>query len=49
MKKKLLCIAGILAVLAVIATLVGPSVILSAVRLPEPEDGFAYAEAFRTD
>ena len=49
MKKKLLCIAGILAVLAVIATLVGPSVILSAVRQPEPEDGFAYAESFRTD
>ena len=49
MKKKLLCIAGILAVLAVIATLVGPGVILSAVRQPEPEDGFAYAESFRTD
>ena len=49
MKKKLLCIAGILALLAVIATLVGPGVILSAVRQPEPEDGFAYAESFRTD
>ena len=49
MKKKLLCIAGILAVLAVIATLVGPGVIRSAVRQPEPEDGFAYAESFRTD
>ena len=49
MKKKLLCIAGILAVLAVIATLVGPGVILNAVRQPEPEDGFAYAESFRTD
>ena len=49
MKKKLLCITGILAVLAVIATLVGPGVILSAVRQPEPEDGFAYAESFRTD
>ena len=32
-----------------IATLVGPGVILSAVRQPEPEDGFAYAESFRTD
>ena len=49
MKKKLLCIAGILTVLAVIATLVGPGVILSAARQPEPEDGFAYAESFRTD
>ena len=49
MKKKLLCIAGILAVLAVIATLVGPGVILNAVRQPEPEEGFAYAESFRTD
>ena len=49
MKKKLLCIAGILTVLAVIATLVGPGVILSAVRQPEPEEGFAYAESFRTD
>ena len=49
MKKKLLCIAGILAVLAVIATLVGPGLILNAVRQPEPEDGFAYAESFRTD
>ena len=49
MKKKLLCIAGILAVLAVIATLFGPGVILNAVRQPEPEDGFAYAESFRTD
>ena len=49
MKKKLLCIVGILAVLAVIATLVGPGVILNAVRQPEPEDGFAYAESFRTD
>ena len=49
MKKKLLCIAGILAVLAVIATLVGPGLIFNAVRQPEPEDGFAYAESFRTD
>ena len=49
MKKKLLCIAGILTVLAVIATLVGPGVILNAVRQPEPEEDFAYAESFRTD
>ena len=49
MKKKLLCILGVLAALVMIATLVGPGVILSAVRQPEPEDGFAYAESFRTD
>ena len=49
MKKKLLCILAVLAALVLIATLVGPGVILSAVRQPEPEDGFAYAESFRTD
>ena len=49
MKKKLLCILAVLASLAIIATLVGPGVILNAVRQPEPEDGFAYAESFRTD
>lgn len=49
MKKKLLCILAVLAALVMIATLVGPGVILSAVRQSEPEDGFAYAESFRTD
>ena len=49
MKKKLLCILAVLAALVMIATLVGPGVILSAVRQPEPEEGFAYAESFRTD
>ena len=49
MKKKLLCILAVLAALVTIATLVGPGVILAAVRQPEPEDGFAYAESFRTD
>ena len=49
MKKKLLCILAVLAALVLIATLVGPGVILSAVRQPEPEEGFAYAESFRTD
>ena len=49
MKKKLLCILAVLAALVMIATLVGPGAILSAVRQPEPEDGFAYAESFRTD
>ena len=49
MKKKLLCILAVLAALVMIATMVGPGVILNAVRQPEPEDGFAYAESFRTD
>ena len=49
MKKKLLCIAAILATLAVIATLAGPGMILAAVRQSEPEDGFAYSGSFRTD
>ena len=49
MKKKLLCILAVLAALVLIATLVGPGVILNAGRQPEPEDGFAYAESFRTD
>ena len=49
MKKKLLCILAVLAALVTIATLVGPGVILNAVRQPVPEDGFAYAESFRTD
>ena len=41
MKKKLLCILAVLAALVTIATLVGPGVILNAVRQPVPEDGFA--------
>jgi predicted deacylase len=49
MKKKLLCLMAVLAALVMIATLVGPGVILNAVRQPEPEEGFAYAESFRTD
>ena len=46
MKKKLLWIVGILALLALLATLIGPRIILAAVRQPEPETGFAYSESF---
>ena len=46
MKKKLLWIAAILVLLALLATLIGPHIILSAVRQPEPETGFAYSESF---
>ena len=46
MKKKLLWIVGILALLALLATLIGPCIILAAVRQPEPETGFAYSKSF---
>ena len=46
MKKKLLWILGILAALALIATLVGPGIILNIVRQPEPAQRYAYSESF---
>ena len=49
MKKKLLIAAAVLAVLALIATVAGPGMILAAVRQPEPGTDFAYSESFRTD
>ena len=49
MKKKLLIAAAVLAVLALIATVAGPVMILAAVRQPEPGTDFAYSESFRTD
>ena len=49
MKKKLLWIIGILAALALIATLIGPSIILNAVRQPEPAAEYSYSESFLTD
>ena len=48
MKKKLIRIALVLIVLVLIATIVGPGLILNAVRQPEPETGYAYSESFRT-
>ena len=49
MKKTLLWIAAILTAIATLATLIGPGIILAAVRQPEPETGYAYSEAFLTD
>ena len=48
MKKKLLKIAVVLVALALIATIVGPGLILNAVRQPEPDTGYAYSQSFRT-
>ena len=46
MKKKHLWIIGILAVLVLIATLIGPSIILDAVRQPAVEENYAYSDSF---
>lgn len=48
MKKKLLWIIGILAALVLIATLVGPGMILNAVRQPAVEETYAYSGSFYT-
>ena len=49
MKKKLLWVVGILAALALIATLIGPAIILNIVRQPEPAEQYSYSESFLTD
>lgn len=46
MKKKLIWILGILAALTLIATLIGPGIILNAVRQEESADSYAYCESF---
>ena len=46
MKKKWLWIVGIFAVLALLATFIGPSVILNIVRQPEAEESYAYSDSF---
>ena len=46
MKKKLFWIVGILAALALMATLIGPGIILNAVRQPEPAESYAYSDSF---
>ena len=46
MKKKLFWVAAVLLALVLLATLVGPSFILSAVRQPEVEESYAYSESF---
>ena len=48
MKKKLIWIVSILLALVILASLIGPSIVLNAVRQPEPESGYAYSESFRT-
>jgi len=47
MKKKLIRIFGIMVLLVLAATLIGPSVILKAVRQPEPAEHYAYSDSFR--
>ena len=49
MKKKLLITLIVLAVLVAAASIIGPRIILNAVRQPQPESGFAYSESFATD
>ena len=46
MKKKLFWVVGVLLVLVLLATVVGPSIILSAVRQPEVEENNAYSDSF---
>ena len=45
-KKKLFRILAVIAGLVLIATLVGPGIILHAVRQPEPADSYAYSDSF---
>ena len=49
MKKKLLWVVGMLAALALIATLIGPAIILNIARQPEPAAEYSYSESFLTD
>ena len=46
MKKKLLCITAILLVLVLLATLIGPGIILNIVRQPAVAEGYHYADSF---
>ena len=46
MKKTCFRLLGILAALIVIATLIGPGIILKAVRQPEPAESYAYSDSF---
>ncbi len=46
MKKKLIWIFSILGAVALLATLIGPSIILCAVRQPEPAAEYTYSDAF---
>ena len=46
MKKKLLWICGIPALLVLLATFLGPRILLNTVRQPEPAETYAYSESF---
>ena len=46
MKKKLLIVLCILLALVLIATAIGPHIILAAVRQPKPADSYAYSDSF---
>lgn len=46
MKKTCLWIIGILAAIVLIATLIGPGIILHAVRQPESAESYAYSDSF---
>ena len=46
MKKKVLWIFGILAALVLTATLIGPGMILNAVRQPQVAESYAYSDSF---
>ena len=46
MKKKLLWIMGILTALVLIATLIGPGIILGVVRQPAVAENYAYSDSF---
>ena len=48
MKKKLLWITAVLALLVLMATLLGPGIILNAVRQPAVEESYAYSDSFYT-
>ncbi len=48
MKKKLLWITGILAAILLAATLLGPRILLNAVRQPESAENYAYRDSFYT-
>ena len=46
MKKKWLWVVAVLATLVILATLIGPGIILRAVRQPEVEENYRYSESF---
>ena len=48
MKKKLLWVLGVLAALLILATVIGPHLILAAVRQETPAESYAYSESFLT-